>query len=98
MLRHVVLLKWTDGATPEQVNSIIDGLGRLPGRIPELRSYTLGQDLGLREGNFDLAIVAEFDDEAGWRAYAGHPDHVAVIERQITPILADRASVQHTFA
>ena len=95
MLRHLVLLKWTPEATSDQISSVVDGLRGLPAVIPEVRRYDIGTDLGLREGTYDLAIVAEFDDADGWRAYAGHPEHVAVIDDRILPILADRASVQH---
>lgn len=96
MLRPVVLLRWSDEATAAQVDEVVEALRALPARIPELRSYEIGRDEGLREGNFDLAIVAGFDDEAGWRAYASHPEHLEIIERLITPILTGRASVQHT--
>ena len=95
MLRHLVLLKWTDEATTEQIDSVVAGLRGLPERIPEIRRYDVGTDLELREGTFDLAIAAEFDDENGWRTYVDHPDHLAVVNDQIKPILVNRASVQH---
>jgi uncharacterized protein with GYD domain len=95
MLRHLVLLKWTPEATPDQIASVVDGLRRLPAIIPEIRRYDIGTDLALRDGTYDLALVAEFDDADAWRVYAGHPDHVAVIDDRILPILADSASVQH---
>ena len=95
MLRHLVLLKWTDEATTEQIGSVIDGLRGLPARIPEIRRYDVGTDLELREGTFDLAITAEFDDKNGWRTYVDHPDHLAVINDHIKPILVNRAAVQH---
>ena len=46
-------------------------------------------------GNFDLAVVADFDDEAGYRVYATNPEHLTVIAERIRPILADRAAVQY---
>jgi hypothetical protein len=95
MLRHLVLMKWTPEATPAQISSVVDGLRGLPAAIPEIRRYDIGTDLGLRDGTYDLALVAEFDDADDWRVYAGHPDHLAVIDDRIRPILADRASVQH---
>jgi len=95
MLRHLVLMKWTAEATPEQISSVVDGLRGLPAVIPEIRRYDIGTDRDLREGTYDLALVAEFDDADDWRVYAGHPDHVAIINDRILPILADRASVQH---
>jgi hypothetical protein len=95
MLRHLVLLKWTAEATADQISSVVDGLRGLPVVIPQIRRYEIGTDLRLRGGTFDLALVAEFDNADDWRVYAGHPDHVAIINDRILPILADRASVQH---
>jgi hypothetical protein len=39
--------------------------------------------------------VADFDDVDGYFVYRDHPDHVAVINESIRPILADRAALQH---
>ena len=40
--------------------------------------YTLGGDLGLREGNRSLGIVADFADEAPYRGYDldGQPNRI----------------------
>ena len=95
MFRHVVMLRWVAGATPEQREAVRSGLVGLPARIPEIRSYTVGTDARVNDGNFDLVVVADFDDVDGYLVYRDHPDHVAVISERIRPILADRAAVQH---
>ena len=92
--RHVVLLELAGETTAEQRQSILDGLAELPAKIPELRGYHLGLDAGLEEGNFDIGIVAEFDDAAGYRAYAANPDHLQVIAERIRPVLVRRVAVQ----
>ena len=35
----------------------------------------IGDDLGLREGNWSFAIVADFTDTAAYRAYDQDPAH-----------------------
>lgn len=94
MLVHVSLLKWAEGATPEQRAAVEAGLARLPAQIPEIRSYRFGADAGLSPANHDLAIVAGFDDAEGYRRYAEHPAHRELIARLVRPILAGRAAVQ----
>lgn len=96
MFRHVVLLRWVDGASPGAVDAVLEGIDGLPAAIPELRSYVFGPDAGLNEGNFDLAIVADFDSPDDYLVYRDHPAHQAVITERIAPILADRAAVQYT--
>ena len=95
MFRHVVLLRWIPDATAEQRAAVESGLATLPSLIPELRSYVFGADARVSEGNFDLAVVADFDDFDGYLAYRDQPDHVALIAERIRPILAERAAVQH---
>ena len=95
MFRHVVLLRWIPDATAEQRAAVESGLAELQSLIPELRSYVFGADAHVNEGNFDLAVVADFDHFDGYLVYRDHPDHVAVLTERIRPILAERAAVQH---
>ena len=95
MFRHVVLLRWVPDATAEQRAVVEKGLATLPGLVPEIRSYKFGADAQVSEGNFDLAVVADFDDFDGYVVYRDHPDHVAVLTERIRPILAERTAVQH---
>ena len=95
MFRHVVLLRWKPEATPEQRAAVETGLATLPGVIPEIRSYTIGTDAHVNEGNYDLVVVADFDDVDGYLVYRDNADHRAVIRDTIAPILAERAAIQH---
>ncbi len=95
MLRHVAVFRWVDGTTDEQREAIRVGLGRLPALLPALRDYRFGDDLGLVDGNWHFAVVADFDDEVGWWAYRDHPEHRRVIDEHIRPVLAERAAAQY---
>ena len=69
-------------------------------QIPEIKNYVLGIDAGLDpERNHDFCIVADFADDAGFKAYSGNPDHVKVITEVIKPMLAPggRTAVQFYF-
>lgn len=95
MFRHIVLFAIRPEATPEQHAALLEGLHSLPGRIAEIRHFEVGVDADLAEGNADYAVVADFDDEAAYRAYAAHPAHVAVVTERVRPILASRTALQH---
>lgn len=96
MFRHVVMLRWTEAATAEQRDAVPTALATLPPQIPEIRSYQVGRDAGhAAPGNYDLVIVADFDDVAGYETYRDNPVHEDVIARFIRPILESRAAVQH---
>ncbi len=94
MFRHVALFRFVPDTTAEQIAAIADGLAALPTQIPEIRRYRFGPDAGGVEGNWDYAVVADFDDRAGWEVYAPHPAHQAFIAERMRPVLADRAALQ----
>jgi hypothetical protein len=97
MIRHVVLFTWKPEATDEQKAAVAAELAKLPGEIPEIRAYTFGPDAGINQGNYHFAVVADFDDEDGYRTYRDHPRHRAVITEHIQPILETRAAVQFAY-
>lgn len=94
MIRHVVLLTWSEDATDKQKAALAAELAELPGRIPEIRSYKFGPDAGINPGNHDFGIVADFDNEDDYLVYRDHPAHRELILGFITPILESRAAVQ----
>jgi hypothetical protein len=77
MIRRVVVFRWTAEATEEQKQQVAAVLRRLPALLPVLRAYQVGPDLGLAEGNFDFAVVADFDDLEGLQVYRDNPEHRA---------------------
>ena len=94
MIRHCVLIDLDDAATDADKQAMIDGLRALPGIIDEIRSYTVGIDLGLVKGNASLTVVGDFDNEADFRTYAGHPEHLRVIADYIKPFITGRSAAQ----
>jgi hypothetical protein len=98
MIRHCVLLRFTDEATDDQRQAVLDGLAALPTAIPAIERYEFGPDVGLGEGNWDLAVTADFADGDAYRVYAGHEAHVQFIAERIKPILADRAATQFSLS
>jgi Stress responsive A/B Barrel Domain len=95
MIRHVVLMSWTDATTPEKVRQVIDELSALGPKLSGLRDYHAGSDAGINDGNFDFAVVADFDDAASYVAYRDDPGHRDIVSRLITPMLRERVAVQY---
>lgn len=95
MFRHVVMMRWTEAATPAERFAVQASLAELPDRIPEISNYVVGADARVNEGNYDLVVVADFEDVDAYLVYRDHPDHQAIIQERIKPILAARAAVQH---
>jgi Stress responsive A/B Barrel Domain len=94
MIRHIVLFRWSETASPEQKSRAAAEIGRLPSLVPSIREFSSGTDLGVNEGNLDFAVTAVFDDMDGYLAYRDNPDHRAMVRDHILPIAAVRAAIQ----
>ena len=76
MVRYVALIRLKAGADPAKVKEWIAATEGL--KIQGMRSLKFHKDLGLREGNKDYAVVADFDDEEGYRRYDTDPQHARI--------------------
>jgi stress responsive alpha/beta barrel protein len=94
MIRHVVLFTWTPAATEEQKQALHAELATMPPAIDVIRAYRYGPDVGINPANTDYAVVADFDDAAGYVTYRDHPAHRAMVECYVSPIVASRAAIQ----
>src|SRR4051794_560250 len=95
MFRHVALLRWQPDAPAHARAVAVEAIRALPSTIDVIRAYSVGTDGGETEGNFDVAIVADFDDADAYVVYRDHPSHRRVIDEVVRPILAARTAVQH---
>lgn len=73
MIRNVVLVKLKPDHDAAEVAGIQDGFRNM--NCPGTVSYTVGDDLGLREGNWSFAIVADFTGEDAYRGYDQDAEH-----------------------
>ena len=94
MIRHVVLFTWTDGMTDEMEQQFAAELTDLAGRLG-VPSYQAGPDVGLIEGNFDFAVVGDFEDADSYLTYRDNPEHQDIIAQYSRPNTKSRASVQY---
>jgi stress responsive alpha/beta barrel protein len=93
-VRHVVLFRFADGTTGEQVRALADGLDEMPEAVGVMLDYRHGRDLGINEASWDYAVVGDFATADDYTTYRDHPDHRALIRDLVTPIVAERVSLQ----
>jgi hypothetical protein len=91
MIRNVVLVKLKADHDAAEVAEIQDGFLNLD--CAGTLSYTLGDDLGLRDGNWSFAIVADFKDTGSYAAYDQDAEHNRLRAR-IAPLAEQIARVQ----
>jgi quinol monooxygenase YgiN len=91
VIRNVVLVKLKPDADRDAVARVQDGLRGL--NRPGTLSYTLGNDLELRDGNWSFAIVADFSDADTYTAYDRDEEHNR-LRAELAPHAEQLARVQ----
>lgn len=97
MFRHVVMFKLKEAATEGQVADFLADLATLPEIVPQVRAFSVGRDVGVNPGNFDVSAVVDFEDVAGYLTYRDHPEHQRMIREKGSVIIDQRSAVQFEF-
>lgn len=80
MLKHIMLLKFKESVTEEQIADLKRSLLALPKVIKEIKDYECGSDLRPIK-TFDFALVSTFVDLDALKRYQIQPDHVEVLTK-----------------
>lgn len=91
MIRNVVMIKLRPESDRALVAEIQDVFRNL--NCPGTLGFTLGDDLGLRDGNWSFAIVSDFADADAYRVYDLDEAHNAARAR-LAPMIEQAARVQ----
>ena len=91
MVKHIILWKLKpENNTDEVKHGIKEGLEALLGVIDGLVEIKV-QTESLPSSNADVMLYSVFENEAALKAYAVHPNHVAVADTKVRPFTADRS-------
>ena len=79
VLRHVVLFKFKETSTKEDVKKVEDAFRALPSKIPAIKSLEWGTNNSPENINqgFTHCFFVTFASEADRAIYLPHPDHKA---------------------
>ena len=79
VLRHVVLFKFKDASTKDDIKKVEDAFRALPSKIKEIKSLEWGLNNSPENLNngFTHCFFLTFASEADRAAYLPHPDHKA---------------------
>lgn len=77
VLRHVVLFKFKDGTTDEQVRQIESAFCALPGKVDMIHDFEWGTDVSVEnlQQGFTHCFIVTFRSEADRARYLPHPAH-----------------------
>lgn len=99
MVKHVILWKLKseyDNEKKEEIKAgIKEGLEGFAGKIPGLLEIKVNTN-GLPSSNADVMLDSSFESEEALKAYAVHPEHVAVADSKVRPFTAERTCLDYT--
>jgi len=97
MIKHVVLFKLKEFSCQVEkglkISEIKSGLEALINLIPELKKINVGINVNPNE-EFDICLETEHENMDGLKAYAVHPEHVAVA-KIVREVLEKRSCVDY---
>ncbi len=91
VIRNVVMVKMREGFDEAWLAELLPRFQAL--NCPGTAAYTIGRDLGLRDGGWTFAIVADFVDADAYRAYDADGLHNA-LRAELAPHAVQIARVQ----
>ncbi len=93
MFHHVAMFRFREDVSDQEIADVRRRLVAMPDTIDVIREFRVGRDAGLSDATWDMVVIVTFDDADGYREYAGHPDHVPIVE-DIGRLATDRVAVQ----
>lgn len=99
MVKHIILWRLKEELTAEEKAAVKQGikagLEGLAGRIPGLLDIKVNVDGRLESSNADVMLDSTFTDESALKAYAVHPEHVAVADGKVRPYTCQRTCLDY---
>lgn len=90
LLRHVVLFKFKESATKDQIQQVVDTFAALPKKNDAIEDFEMGTDVSVegKAKGFTHGFVVTFRDAQGRKEYLPHPAHKAFV-KIVGPVLHD---------
>lgn len=95
MVKHIILWTLNPELSADEKNEIKAGikagLEGLVGKVPGLIDVKVNIDGRLDSSNADVMLDSTLESPEALKAYAMHPDHVAVANTKVRPYTAQRS-------
>ena len=95
MVKHIILWTLNPSLSEEEKQNvkagIKEGLEGLLGKVPGLTDVKVIIDGRLQSSNADVMLDSTLESEEALKAYAVHPEHVAVADSTVCPYTVQRS-------
>ena len=94
MIKHIVMWKFKEDVAEADKLEMKRQLESLKGVVPSLIEIEIGLDMVGKDASKDMVLYSEFASMDDLAAYAGHPEHIKVVEF-VKPLVCERAVVDY---
>lgn len=94
MIKHIVMWTFKPEVSEADKLEMKRQLEALQGVVPTLLKIEVGLNVAEGDAARDMVLYSEFESLTDLTAYAGHPEHVKVVEF-VKPLVRDRAVVDY---
>ncbi|KAA9028504.1 Dabb family protein [Niallia endozanthoxylica] len=80
MIEHIVLIKFKNELTDDQLNGLIQQTLSLKDYIPGIIDIQQGRNFSNRSKGYEIALTARFTDHEALENYLPHPKHQELLK------------------
>jgi hypothetical protein len=95
MIRNFVILKLRSDVRPDQIDALLEAMGRLT--VKGMSGLIVYRDAALRPGNCDVLVVCDLEDEEAYRRYDSDEEHNRIRRELVAPMTERAERIQVRF-
>ncbi len=99
MVKHIILWTLRPELSEEEKQAVKQGIKQglegLVGKVPGLIDVKVHIEGRLASSNADVMLDSTLESEAALKAYATHPEHVAVANTKVRPYTVQRTCLDY---
>jgi hypothetical protein len=78
MIDHIVLIKFSEATTEEQLHEVVRRFKALRSRLTGIVDLQAGLNFAEKSRDYQVILTVRFEDKTALAAYASDPEHQAV--------------------
>ncbi|MDA0256400.1 MAG: Dabb family protein [Chloroflexi bacterium] len=97
MHRHIILLKFKEETTPEQIADVEGGFRAIYESMPGMLEISMGPNVSesQRAKRYDWAMTMDFATRSAYREYSHGEPHDRLVAEKLVPIVAGISGIDY---
>jgi 2,3-dihydroxy-p-cumate/2,3-dihydroxybenzoate 3,4-dioxygenase len=97
MIRHTLSFRFKDDVADDVRAAVLAELGTFPDVYPDMRNWSMGQNMSTRDTTFTHSMSVEFETNEGLLGYLQSDSHESFVRERWRPVIAQQAIVAYEY-